>query len=107
MGERVCLNGKGDEVSGGGKGTPFMSPLTLRFNGGSNKAPLSFLRFLPLISEEFAGKPCAAAAAACLTFISCSSNVCENFSSTDQKKPFPLSPPHRSIFKNARPDDRL
>ena len=65
------LNDSGDEVSGGGRGMPLKSPLTLRLRGGSKRAALSFLDFLDVDSI---GTPCAAAAAACLAFSSCSSN---------------------------------
>lgn len=64
------LNDNGEEVKGGGRGAPFESPFTLRFSGGSSNAPLSFFRFLLVESTV---TPCAAAAAACLAFSSCSS----------------------------------
>jgi hypothetical protein len=89
------FSGKGVEVNGGGRG-PFTSPLTLRLNGESVGGPLSF--FLP----PFPSLPPADA-----DFASCSSSVCTSSSSKDQKKPFPLSPPHLSSFLNARPEDKL
>lgn len=39
----VVLNASGAEVSGGGNGAPFVSPLTLRFSGGSSGMALPFL----------------------------------------------------------------
>jgi hypothetical protein len=44
----VALNTSGVDVKGGGNGAPFVSPLILRFSGGSRGAFLSF--FLPLMS---------------------------------------------------------
>ena len=43
----TLLNASGVEVSGGGKGAPFASPRTLRFNGGSDSDAPPF-GFLPL-----------------------------------------------------------
>lgn len=96
------FRGSGVEVNGGGRGPPLRSPLTLLFKAGSNiECPLSFF-LLPLPS--FAPEPPAADS---VLFASCSSSSCECFSSSFQKKPFPLSPPHRSNFKNARLEDKL
>jgi hypothetical protein len=44
------LKGSGEEVSGGGRGPPLISPLTLRFNAGSS-CPFSF--FLPRAFPSF------------------------------------------------------
>lgn len=70
------LNGSGVDVSGGGRVTPFMSPLTLRLSAGSRGAALSF--FLP-----FPSLPPVLDDAAC-DLASCSSKVCSYCSSTDQ-----------------------
>lgn len=70
------LNGSGADVSGGGRVTPLMSPLTLRLSAGSRGAAFSF--FLP-----FPSLPVVLEDAAC-DLASCSSNVCSYCSSTDQ-----------------------
>lgn len=87
------LAARGTVVIGGGSAPPFRSR-TLRFNAGSSTEE-------PFFSFFTFGTGVAAA------FASCSSNACSKLSSTDQKKPFPRSPAQRSIFLNARPDDRL
>lgn len=101
----AVLNTRGADVNGGGRGVPLRSPLMLRRKGGSSSADLSFLPLSFEVGSSF--EPDAAACAAAWALLSCSSRAWAYFSSTDQKKPLPLSPPHRSIFKNARPEDRL
>jgi hypothetical protein len=94
-------------VSGGGNGPA--PAFTLLFSGGSdNDAPPPFLLFpavtlIPLTCcaelLEFAWSWAFLA--------SCSSKDGMNFSSMDQKKPLPRSPAQRSIFLNARFEDKL
>lgn len=70
------LNGSGADVSGGGRVTPLMSPLTLRLSAGSRGTAFSF--FLP-----FPSLPPVLDDAAC-DLASCSSKACSYCSSTDQ-----------------------
>ena len=103
VGAGIDFIARGVDVNGGGRGAPLGSPLTLLFNGGSSiESVLSFFLF-PIPSAP----PCEPPGPVCQFLASCSSNACECFSSSFQKKPFPLSPPHLSSFKKARLDDKL
>ena len=86
----ACVACEGVDDKGGGKGA-FGSPLTLRLSAGSSSFPFFSLSF----------------GLSALAFASCSLSDFSRSGSILQKKPFPLSPAHLSIFTNAGFDDRL